>query len=198
VVIFTHHLVFYQEIIAAAAANAPQVPVLVNLISKRDGRFGVISEDDEPWIAKKVVKRIGDLRARVNSIPATIDRGADEYRRKAKDFYTDLRETWERLVEEVLLCSVVERFTSAVKTQSLRDLSIEDADYQVIYAAMSRVSEYSGHDMAAARQIPVPDLNDMRRDLDTLDQFRAQIHRRKAETSARRSTLQGPPQGQVA
>jgi len=101
-------------------------------------------------------------------------------------------------VEEVLLCSVVERFTSGVKTQSLRDLSIEDADYQVIYAAMSRVSEYSGHDMAAGRQIPVPDLNDMRRDLDTLDQFRAQIHRRKAETSARRSLLQAPPQGQVA
>jgi AAA domain len=198
VVIFTHHLVFYQEVIAAAAANTPQVPVLVNLISKRDGRFGVISEDDEPWIAKKVVKRIEELRGRVASIPANIDRTTDDYRRRAKDFYTDLRETWERFVEEVLLCGVVERFTSGVKTQSLRDLSIEDADYQVIYAAMSRVSEYSGHDMAAGRQIPVPDLNDLRRDLETLDLFRVQIHQRKAETNARRAALQTPPQGQVA
>jgi hypothetical protein len=107
VIVFTHHLVFYQEVIAAAAANAPQVPVLVNLISKRDGSFGLISENDEPWIAKKVVKRIEALRARLNSIPANVDRTTDDYRRKAKDFYTDLRETWERLVEEVLLCSVV-------------------------------------------------------------------------------------------
>jgi hypothetical protein len=198
VIIFTHHLVFYQEVIAAAAANAPQVPVLVNLISKRDGRFGLISENDEPWIAKKVVKRIEALRARLNSIPANADRTTDDYRRKAKDFYTDLRETWERLVEEVLLCSVVERFTSGVKTQSLRDLSVEDADYQVIFAAMSRVSEYSGHDMAAGRQIPVPDQEDMRRDLENLDKFRVQIHRRKNGTRDRRATLEGPPQGQVA
>jgi hypothetical protein len=198
VIIFTHHLVFYQEVIAAAAASTPQVPVLVNLISKRDGRFGVISENDEPWIAKKVVKRIEALRARLNGIPANADRTTDDYRRQAKDFYTDLRETWERLVEEVLLCSVVERFTSGVKTQSLRDLSVEDADYQVIYAAMSRVSEYSGHDMAAGRQLPAPGQEDMRRDLENLDQFRMQIHRRKNGTRDRRAALEGPPQGQVA
>jgi hypothetical protein len=198
VIIFTHHLVFYQEVIAAAAANARQVPVLVNLISKRDGRFGLISENDEPWIAKRVVRRIESLRARLNDFPAGADRTTDDYRRKAKDFYTDLRETWERLVEEVLLCSVVERFTSGVKTQSLRDLSVEDADYQMIFAAMSRVSEYSGHDMAAGRQIPVPDLQDMRGDLENLDQFRLQIHRRKGETRDRRAALEGPPQGRVA
>jgi hypothetical protein len=134
----------------------------------------------------------------INGIPANANRTTDDYRRQAKDFYTDLRETWERLVEEVLLCSVVERFTSGGKTQSLRDLSVEDADYQVIYAAMSRVSEYSGHDMAAGRQIPVPDQEDMRRDLQNLDQFRVQIHRRKNGTRDRRAALEGPPQGQVA
>jgi hypothetical protein len=172
--------------------------MIVNLISKLDGRFGVVSENDEPWIAKKVVKRIEALRARVNAIPANVDRTTDAYRRLAKDFYTDLRETWERFVEEVLLCSVVERFSSGVKTRSLRDLSVEDEDYQLIFAAMSRVSEYSGHDMAAGRQIPVPDVDEMRRDLEHLDQFRLQIHRRKNDTRDRRRALEEPPRGEVA
>ena len=198
VIIFTHHLVFYQEVISAAAALNPQVPVLANLISKHDGRFGVVTENDEPWIAKKVVRRIEALRARVNAIPDNVDQGTDGYRRLAKDFYTDLRETWERFVEEVLLCSVVERFSSGVKTQSLRDLAVEDADYQVIFAAMSKVSECSGHDMAAGRQLPVPDKAEMRSDLEHLDQFRAQIQRRKNAIRERRAELEGPPRAVIA
>jgi hypothetical protein len=162
VIIFTHHLVFYQEILAAAAAQLPQVPVIVNLIGKADGRFGIISENDEPWIAKKVGKRIENLRQRLAAIPANVDCNTDAYRRTAKDFYTDLRETWERLVEEILLNGVVQRFCSGVKTQSLREVVVDDDDYQEIYTAMTRVSEFSGHDMAAGRQLPLPDRADMR------------------------------------
>jgi hypothetical protein len=39
-------------------------------------------------------------------------------------FYTDLRETWERLVEEVLLGKVVEQFNRDVKTQSLKGVVV--------------------------------------------------------------------------
>jgi hypothetical protein len=197
VIVFTHHLIFYQEMLAAAAARVPQVPVLVNLIGKADGRFGLVSENDEPWIAKKVMRRIEALRARLGAIPAGMNRDSDAYRRLAKDFYTDLRETWERLVEEVLLDGVVQRFCSAVKTQSLKGVLVEDGDYQVIFANMTRVSECSGHDMAPGRQIPVPDLAEMRRDLDTLDDYRNEIHRRKNSLRARREELEEPPVAQV-
>jgi hypothetical protein len=193
VIIFTHHLIFYQEILAAAAARTPQVPVIVNLIGKADGRYGVISENDEPWIAKKVVRRVEALRARLAAIPADVDRTTDDYRRMAKDFYTDVRETWERLVEEILLNGVVQRFCSGVKTQSLKEVLVDDSDYQVIYAAMTRVSEFSGHDMAAGRQIPVADLGDMRRDLDQLDDYRVQVHARKRALQERRAALEDPP-----
>lgn len=197
VIIFTHHLIFYQELLAAAAARVPQVPVLVNLIGKADGRFGLVSENDEPWIAKKVVRRIEALRARLCEIPTNINRDSDGYRRLAKDFYTDLRETWERLVEEVLLNGVVERFCSAVKTQSLKEVLVEDGDYQVIFANMKRVSDFSGHDMAPGRQIPVPDLAEMRRDLDAVDSYRNEVHRRKNALRARRQALEEPPAAQV-
>jgi hypothetical protein len=44
---------------------------------------------------------------------------------------------------------------------------------------MKRVSEFSGHDMAAGRRLPPPDANDMRRDLDEIHNFRLLIGRRK-------------------
>jgi hypothetical protein len=68
VIVFTHHLVFYQEILSAAAAADRPVPVIVNLIARNGDRFGVISEDDEPWIAKKVIKRVELLRQRLGEI----------------------------------------------------------------------------------------------------------------------------------
>lgn len=197
VIVFTHHLPFYQEVLAAAAARTPQVPAQVTVIGKHDGRFGVISENDEPWIAKKVMRRIEALRARLQTIPVNLDRESDEYRRKAKDFYTDLRETWERLVEEVLLNGTIERYNSAVKTQSLREVIVEDGDYQKIYAAMKRVSEFSGHDMAAGRQLPMPDLNEMRRDVDEIDAYRTEIQRRRRSLNDRRRALEGPPLAEV-
>ena len=198
VVVFTHHLVFYQEILSAAAATDPQVPVVVNVMGKSGDRFGLISENDEPWIAKKVVRRIEALRQRFNAIPANVNRDTDEYRRLAKDFYTDLRESWERLVEEVLLGGVVERFASGVKTQTLKEVIVEDDDYRTIFAAMKRVSEFSGHDMAAGRQLPSPDLDDMRRDLDAIEAFRLLVQRRKTALRDRRAALEEPPLARLA
>lgn len=193
IVIFTHHLVCYQEVLSAAAAANLQVPVLVNVMAKSGDSFGIVTENDQPWIAKKVTRRIEALRERLNAISANVNRDIDDYRRLAKDYYTDLREAWERLVEEVLLGSVVERFSSAVRTQSLKEVIVEDTDYQTIYAAMKRVSEFSRHDMAAGRHLPTPDSNDMRHDLDTIHEFRLLVQRRKNELRERREALERPP-----
>ena len=198
IIVFTHHLVFYQEILSAAAAADPQVASVVNLMGKSGGRFGLVSEDDEPWIAKKVTRRIESLRQRFNAIRPDINLDTDDYRRLAKDFYTDLRESWERLVEEVLLGGVVERFSSAIRTQTLKEVVVEDDDYRTIFAAMKRVSEFSGHDMAAGRQLPSPDLDDMRRDLDGIEAFRTLVHRRKNALRERRAALEQPPVARLA
>jgi hypothetical protein len=114
-----------------------------------------------------------------------------------KDLYTDLRETWERLVEEILLNGVVERFCSGVKTQSLKGVVVEDGDYQKIFAAMARVSEISGHDMAAGRQLPAPDIADMRRELEAIDTYRTELQRRRDTSSTRRRALEEPPLARV-
>ena len=194
VVVFTHNLLFFNEVADAAAQAAPQVPVAKRIITKStEHGFGLISEKDEPWIARKVNDRIALLRERLKSFSTRTDYETEAYRSAVKDFYTDLRETWERLVEEVLLGKVVERFNSDVKTQSLKGVVVEDSDYTKIFWGMKRASERSGHDMASGRNVPAPKFGDMQADLNELDDYRNIINKRRAETDKRRELLEKPP-----
>jgi excinuclease UvrABC ATPase subunit len=139
VIIFTHNLLFYQEVLRACADRDPQVPALPCLIQHSTDGFGLVSINDQPWIAKKVRERERALEKQLKSIPDRLAVDSEDLRRYAKQFYTDLRETWERAVEEVVLGGVVERFGSAVKTQSLKMVDIDDNDYRIIFFAMKRV-----------------------------------------------------------
>jgi hypothetical protein len=194
IVIFTHNLLFYNEVAEAAAQMDPQVPVARRIVTKSATEgFGIISDKDEPWIAQKVNERITRLRERLKKIEGRTDFDSDDYRSAVKDFYTGLRETWERLVEEILLGKVVERFNTDVKTQSLKSVIVDDEDYKKVFWAMKRVSERSGHDMAAARNVPVPKPDDLKTDLKVIDEYRLSIDKRRQETEKRRREFEKPP-----
>lgn len=199
VIIFTHNILFFKEVEEAAGRATPQVPVLPNYITKSSSAgFGLVSQTDEPWVLMPVTKRIVVLRERLKGFEGITDFDTDDWRRTAKDFYTELRETWERLVEESLLYKVVERFNAEVKTQSLKGVVVEDGDYQTIYWAMRRVSERSGHDMAAGKNVPTPKPTDMKVDLDTIDNFRVSVQKRRKEAEDRRAKLEDPPKAAIA
>ncbi|MFC7498830.1 AAA family ATPase [Enterovirga sp. GCM10030262] len=198
VIIFTHNLLFYQEVLRACADRDPQILALPCLIQQSTDGFGLVSIDDQPWIAKKVRERERALDAQLKAIPGGLAADSEELRVLAKQFYTDLRETWERAVEEVVLGGVVERFGTDVKTQSLKLVDIDDADYRTIFFAMKRASERSGHDQAAAKQIDAPDKKQMDADLLELRGFIAK-HKKKAQaTGERRKEMEQPPKASVA
>ena len=198
VIIFTHNLLFYQEILRACADRDPQVPALPCLIQQSTSGFGFVSINDQPWIAKKVRERQRALTAQLEAVPERLVPGSEEFRVYAKQFYTDLRETWERAVEEVVLGGVVERFATDVKTQSLKLVEIDDVDYQKIYFAIKRASERSGHDQALAKQIDGPDIKQMEADLVELNVFIA-THKKKAKmASDRRKDMEQPPKASFA
>jgi hypothetical protein len=198
VVVFTHNLLFFNEISEMAASASPQIPIAKRIITKTsEAGFGVISETDEPWIAQKVDDRIKRIKVMLKRLETRNDLETDEYRRAVKDYYTDLRETWERLVEEILLYKVVERFNSDVKTQSLKGVVVTDDDYQKIFWAMKRVSERSGHDMAVGRSMPLPKATDMKADLDTLEGYKTETVKRRKITEATRKALEDPPKAKV-
>lgn len=198
VIIFTHNILFFNDVWDAACRATPPVPVHKNFIrsSKAEG-FGVISESD-PWVMLSVTHRIDRLRYRLNGFATVADFNTEEWRARTKDFYSDLRETWERLVEEVLLGKVVERFNTDVRTLSLKGVVVDDSDYKTVFWAMKKASERSGHDMAMGKAAPAPTPADMKADLDEIDAFQRATAKRKRDTEKLRKLLEQPPSAEVA
>lgn len=192
VIIFTHNLVFFNEVVSEAARVGDAAPLIKSVVAKTQSEgFGVIRENSEPWVAD-LNARIERLRKRATELKSVTDFDTDEYRRQAKDFYSDLRESWERAVEELVLAKTVVRFVPDVMTGRLKDVTVTDEDYRIIFFAMKRASERSGHDMSAGRDIPQPSPDDMEADLKMLDDFRIELKKRNKETSDRRSALENP------
>lgn len=192
VIIFTHSIVFFNEVVSEAARARKPVPIIKSVVRKTqaDG-FGVIEENSEPWVAD-LNGRIVDLRQRLQELSLITDFDTDAYRRRTKDFYSDLRESWERAVEEVVLAKTVVRFVPDVMTGRLKEVCVTDEDYRIIHFAMKRASERSGHDMSAGRAIPQPTPGEMTADLKTLDDFRLDYNKRKKAVSAAREALEQP------
>ncbi|WP_374275849.1 AAA family ATPase [Brevundimonas sp.] len=197
VVIFTHNILFYNEVQNFAAEAG--VPLARRLISKANAEgFGVVANDAEPWVAKKITLRIEELRVKAKTLDNYSDKSSDTYRDSAKDFYSSLRETWERLVEEILLNKVVERYTPDVRTQSLKGVVVENTDYKTIYFAMKRASEFSGHDQPAGKQIAIPSPEDMKADITVIHDYLALINKRRKETEELRKAEEQAPKAQTA
>ncbi|MDO6415490.1 AAA family ATPase [Sphingomonas sp. BIUV-7] len=198
VIIFTHNLLFYQEVIRACADRDPQVPALPCMIQQSGAGFGFVSVNDQPWIAKKVRERERSLEAQLSAMPDSVAADGEKSRILAKQFYTDLRETWERAVEEIVLGGVVERFGTDVKTQSLKMVDVDDADYRKIFFAMKRASGRSGHDQPAAKQLDTPDKKQMNSDLLELRGFIATHKKKSLAASERRKEMEQPPKASIA
>ena len=192
VIIFTHNLVFFNEVVSEAARAGDAAPLVKSVVAKTQSEgFGVIRENREPWVAD-LNARIDSLRTRAKELEAVTDFDTDEFRRQAKDFYSDLRESWERAVEEVVFAKTVVRFVPDVMTGRLKEVTVTDEDYRTIFFAMKRASERSGHDMSAGRDIPQPSPEEMEADLKVLDDFRLDLGKRRKATSATRSALENP------
>jgi len=191
VVIFTHSLAFYYELLEAAQEGSVQVEThwIQRLGAKSCGK---VEANDAPWQVKKVKDRITTLEKKLSSIPQSANCTEVEYLQHVKAFYGLLRETWERLVEERLLNGVVGRFEPSVKTQSLKGVIVEDDDYQQVFSAMKKASRYSGHDGAVAFQTSLPDTPEMQADLDHLRKYEQELKKRSAKVENLRKELETP------
>jgi energy-coupling factor transporter ATP-binding protein EcfA2 len=195
VIVFTHDLSFYYELWSVAAEAG--VPVSRNWVQHRPpGRFGVVDVDEGPWQVKTTKERIGVLNNLLMRIPEE-GQSIEGYAQDVQTFYTRLRETWERLVEECLLNNVVARFQPGVQTQSLKGVSVTNEDYSMVFFNMKKASEFSGHDWATSREGTPPSKEDMTRDLKILQGYAAALVKRSQELGSTRRSLEQPPKAQM-
>jgi len=198
IIIFTHNILFYLEVEKQAAEM--RVGLAQNTIHRHlDHGAGIIEASMVPHQARKVAERINALRNELASMQAEgLDPQGDEYRKAVENICTDLRKAWERLVEEVLLNKSVERFSYGVKTQSLKGVVVEDDDYQQIYFAMEKLSNFAAHDEAAGKQGELPSVEQLMEAVNELDNYRIEIKKRASETGKSRKKLEEPPKADFA
>ena len=172
VIVFTHNIVFHH-MLWTEAHRADVACHCEWMSSVGNDRFGLIDDSHQPWQMKGVGERLDEIGRDCRSLVADgYDRADQNFRPAITMLYTKMRETWERVVEEVLFNNVVQRFLRDVMTQRLEEVSFDSAgDYPVIFEGMMRCSRYSGHDPAPDLPPDLPEVREIDGDFDRLNAF---------------------------
>ncbi|MDT2488866.1 AAA family ATPase [Enterococcus avium] len=162
IVILTHDITFLLSIQQCCDKN--NVSYQTTTLRKLQNEAGYV-QNNVPWIGMTVKKRASYLRNELQSIEkvykllqsGNIDK-QEEYEKSAKLWCEQLRETWERMIEEVLFNNSVQRFSPAIQTQRLKNALFTKDLYQEVENGMSNCSNWV-HDRAAGlgEAIPNPD-----------------------------------------
>ncbi|MBK9105111.1 MAG: hypothetical protein IPL92_11235 [Saprospiraceae bacterium] len=142
-----------------------------------------VCTNDLPWIALSAKKKIGHIKNLLQTASSHFRDGKQElYEREATYLYGLLRETWERALEEVLLNGIVERYRPSIQTQRIKliaDITKDDCD--IIENAMTKCSAWlPGHDTAPAARSPIPEPDELKADIDSLEKWMEEIRKRRA------------------
>lgn len=179
VIVFTHDVVFLLWL--KQFAEEQQVLQVDQHVRQLPAGAGVCSEE-LPWVAMNIKGKIGHLKNKLQDADRLHRNGLqDAYESEAKNLYGLLREAWERALEEVLLCKIVERYRPGVQTQQIAKIADVTADdCHLIESAMTKCSRWlRGHDQAAAARAPVPGPDELRADIETLEGWVKAVNKRR-------------------
>ena len=111
-------------------------------------------DDKLPMGALTSGARVGLLRQEHQRAAALHKKGDEEEASEiVAKAYGLLRITWERSIEDVLLRSVIARFSEDVATTRLKEVEVLDEDHATVHAAMKKCSKYAAHDGAAIANV---------------------------------------------
>ncbi len=176
VIVFTHDLAFVSYLIKSAQTRG--VDHHFQQIRTNETGTGV-SSPDVPWMSASVRKRVGLLKTRVIAAKKLYVEDRDEYHQQIRGIYVDIRDTWERLVEEVLFFDVISRFRHSIQTQRLSKIDcISEEDCRRVDEGMSACS-WILHDGSDADDPAPPDTDTLQRDVDDLENYWKELKKRR-------------------
>lgn len=157
VIVFTHNIVFANELEDAAEKLGEDVSFCSKSIMKLKSA-GIVNEGID-FDNMKVNQRLDSLTKIINPIRVKYEAGDTTVKSDVIKFYRDLRITWERAIEEVLLNRTIVRYRRDIKPSSLNSVTIEQSDKDAIKNNMEKCAQYV-HDLsdeAGATEPPDPD-----------------------------------------
>jgi len=175
VIVFTHDITFLMRL--EEFATEKDVDINVYSLDRKRKETGIVNSSP-PWHAQSVKRRIGSLKQHHQQISSLELNGTEEeYNKEVGILYGNLRETWEKLVEKLLLNSVVLRFGRDVQTKRVkRIVDISENDYKKIKKAMAKCSKYLvGHDESPKLNEPMPTPDEILDDISEIDEYRKEL-----------------------
>jgi hypothetical protein len=185
VIVFTHDLVFLNDLSAKAEDEA--VPISTSSIFRSQNGTGVLDPAGEPWKGKKVKQRLNVLKQEFQVIRKLHQTSPSDYERKTKDIYGRLRDTWERAVEEVIFKGVIRRFSNDVRTRELRYVELSDDHADRFKEGMDKASMHS-HDNPTTQNVLVPVPDEVETDFTKLEQLLDELNTYQEAAAKRRKS----------
>jgi len=178
VIVFTHDITFLMML--QEEAKKIDCNIDIKSLTRKKTETG-IPASSPPWDALPIKGRLGELKTLQQALKKSEDEETEEvYREKVKTFYGKLRETWERLIEELILNKTVQRFGRAIQTNRLKKvIDLTPVDYQKVEDNMSKCSTmFTGHDSAGDLIEAVPDSDEVNTDVGILEAYIKELRSR--------------------
>ncbi|MCJ2065981.1 AAA family ATPase [Methylobacterium sp. J-088] len=159
IVVFTHDLVFVNDL--HVLADDGHVPISLVSLSHTSAGAGIVSTG-LPWVGAKVRQRLDTLAKEARAARILYDAQEDEeYGIAVSRIYSKLRSTWERALEEVAFCGVINRHRDYIATKDLLKVTtLTAADVEAFAAGFKRCCDQTeSHDPAPGRNAapPIPE-----------------------------------------
>ena len=190
VIIFTHDIIFCNQLYASA--HTKSVDVTGHSIFRDNSHSGKVDPNGFPWKGLAVNKRVGKMKDKLSKTKKITTTSPSEWEPIARSLYGNLRDTYERMVEEDIFYKVVQRGVDAVQTQRLRRVKLSDECAITFHENMTKISAYC-HDNPESGSVPVPTPENFQEDLTAFESLRAKILSEASATEAARPSMKTMP-----
>jgi energy-coupling factor transporter ATP-binding protein EcfA2 len=184
VVIFTHDIAFLMllEDACRKTRDREAIPIAYRVVSRGLDATGFCNTEP-PANVLPVEKVVDKMRANLQGVKIHHERGnTDEWRKEVRSFAEQLREAWERAVEEAV-SPVIKRLAHKVKTDNLIRLTVLEAqDCHTMRDAYGRCSQFL-HSQPGELNPRLPTPQDIENEIAALEAWGASIKDRQAQTA---------------
>lgn len=169
VIKFTHDIVFTTSVMYVAKIT--NTPLTLRSI-QRCGDIPGSTADELPWKAAGVDQQMDALEKSISLLRKNRQSMTTEvYAREVYSFYSDMRNTCEKVVEEVVFANIIRRYDSHIPiNRDIKKITVLDiADCETLLITYKKCCDLSeAHSNISATNAPAPEPNEITQDLDTL------------------------------
>lgn len=156
IVVFTHDLVFLNDL--QTLARKFDVAMKEVSLTKAGAGTGIVHEG-LPWVGQKVPERLDKLEKEARAAAELYEAQDDEgYATSVASFYSRLRSTWERALEDRAFCDVVNRHRDYINARNLAKVTVlTEADTTAWAAGFKTCCDITdSHDPSRGRNAAPP------------------------------------------